>query len=323
MSPIGRFFFATALAAIFSANGFAQSYPTRPIKLVVAQAAGGQTDVVARMVTQRLSEILKQPVVVENRGGVGGTIGADYVAKAPADGYTILVGGPSNLAIAVALFKSLPYDPVRDFVPIGGVARVPYALAVNSKVPAKTIEELVSYARAHPGRLTYASAGNGSNSNLASELFKSMAGIDIVEIPYKGSAPGLADLVGGQVDIMFTDLSLILPHARAGTLRLLAGAGDKRSASLPDLPTMGEQGFPGFAIEPWYGLLAPAGVPPAIIGRLDEALAQVLRSDEIRQRILQHGYEPIDESPAAMGASIRSDIAKYSILVRNAGIKVE
>ena len=322
MKRIDAVFVLTALGLLSPASGHGEAYPERPVKLVVAQAAGGQTDVIARMLAQRLSEILKQPVVVENRGGIGGTIGADYVSKAPADGYTLLVGGPSNLAIAVALYKSLPYDPVKDFIPIGRVARVPYALAVIAKLPVRTLAELVSYARAHPGRLTYASGGDGSNSSLAAELFKSMAGIDIVQIPYKGSAPGLADLVGGQVDIMFADLAQILPHARAGTLRVLATAGDRRATSLPDLPTMAEQGFPGFAVEPWYGLLAPAGAPPAAIGKLDEALAQVMRSDEFRQRLLQHGYEPIDDATAILGALIRSDIAKYSTLVRNAGIKV-
>jgi tripartite-type tricarboxylate transporter receptor subunit TctC len=245
------------------------------------------------------------------------------VSKAAADGYTLLVGGPSNLAIAVALYGSLPYDPVKDFIPIGGVARVPYALAVNSNVRAKTLAELVTYARAHPGRLTYASGGNGSNSSLGAELFKSMAGIDVVQIPYKGSAPGLADLVGGQVDFMFTDLAQILPHAKAGTLRVLAAAGDRRGTSLPDLPTMAEQGFPGFAIEPWYGLLAPAGAPPAVIARLDEALREVMRADDLRDRLLHQGYDPIDVSPAALAAQIRSDIAKYATLVRNAGIRVE
>jgi len=323
MKSLRKLVLATALAVTAAAPAHGQTFPTRPIKLVVAQAPGGQNDAIARMLTPRLSEVLKQPVVVENRGGVGGTIGADFVSKAPADGYTLLVGGPSNLAIAVALFKSLPYDPVKDFAAIGGVARVPYVLVVNSTRPVKSLGELVAYARAHPGRLTYGSGGDASTSGLAAELFKSMAGVDIIQIPYKGSAPAIVDLVGGQIDIMFTDLALVLPHAKAGTLRLLAAAGDRRTSSLPDLPTMAELGFPGFAVEPWYGILAPTGVPPAIIAHLDQALGEVMRTDDVRQRLLNQGYEPIDDASATLSALIRSDISKYSTLVRNAGIKVE
>ncbi len=312
-----------ALISAYAAPSVADSYPSRPIRLVVAQAPGGQNDVIARMLTPRLTDILKQPVVVENRGGVGGTIGADFVAKAPPDGYTLLVGGSNNLAVAATLHRNLPYDPTKDFVPIGGVAQVPYALAVNAKVPATTLAELVAYARMHPGRLSYGSGGNGSMSGLAAELFKSMAGVDIIQIPYKGSAPAVADLVSGHVDMMFSDLALVLPHAKTGTLRLLAAAGATRTANAPDLATVAEQGFPGFAVAPWYGLVAPAATPAAIIARLDQALAQALRSDEVRQHLLQQGYEPIEASASALGPLIRSDIAKYATLIKSAGIKIE
>ena len=311
------------LSGSFAVRAHADSYPSRPIRLVVAQAPGGQNDAIARMMTRELGEILKQPVVVENRGGVGGTIGADFVAKAPADGYTLLVGGANNLAIAVALHPALPYDPIRDFVAIRGVAQVPYALAVNAKIPVASVGELVAYARAHPGRLTYGSGGNGSTSGLAAELFKSMAGVDIVQIPYRGSAPAVVDLVSGHVDIMFADLALVLPHAKAGTLRLLAAAGGARMPGVPELATLAEQGFPGFAIAAWYAVLAPAGTPAAVVATIDEALAQTLRSDELRQRLLQQGYEPIDAPAPVLATMIRGDIAKFATLVKNAGIKGE
>ena len=315
---------AIAAPFVFCASGVhAESYPSRPIRLVVAQAPGGQNDAIARMLTQQLSDILKQPVVIENRGGVGGTIGADFVAKAPADGYTLLVGGSNNLAIAVAVHPALPYDPARDFVPVRGIAQVPYALAVNAKMPVASVRELVAYARAHPGQLTYGSGGNGSTSGLAAELFKSMAGVDIVQVPYKGSAPAVADLVSGHVSMMFADLALVLPHAKAGTLRLLAAAGEARAPGAPGLATVAEQGYPGYGISAWYAVVAPAATPAAVIAKLDEALAQTVRSDELRQRLLQQGYEPIDAPPPVIGAMIRSDIAKFATLVRSAGIKGE
>ena len=313
----------TALFTVHAQSTDAQTYPSRPIRLVVAQAPGGQNDVIARMLTPGLTDILKQPVVVENRGGVGGSIGADVVAKAAPDGYTLLLGGSNNLAIAVELHRNLPYDPVRDFVPIGGVAQVPYALAVNAQVPVRTVAELVAYARLHPARLTYGSGGTGSTSGLGAELFKSMAGVDIIQIPYKGSAPAVADLVSGHVDIVFADLALVQPHAKSGTLHLLAAAGETRAPNAPDLPTVAEQGYPGFAMSAWYGLVAPAATPPAVLAKLEQALSDTVRSDEFRERLLKQGYEPIDAPPATLGTMIRGDIARFATLIRSAGIKGE
>ncbi|HET7033439.1 MAG TPA: tripartite tricarboxylate transporter substrate-binding protein [Casimicrobiaceae bacterium] len=301
----------------------ADSYPSRPIRLIVAQAPGGQNDAIARMLAPALSDALKQPIVIENRGGVGGTIGADVVAKAPPDGYTLLLGGSNNLAIAVSLHRNLPYNPVRDFVPVRGIARISYALAVNANVPARTVDDLVTYARANPGRLTYGSGGNGSTSGLAAELFKSVAGIDIVQIPYKGSAPAVADLVSGNVDIMFADLALVQQHAKAGRLRLLAAAGEVRAPGAPELATLAEQGYPGFAVSAWYAVVAPAATPAAVIATLDEALAQAVRTDELRQRLLQQGYEPIDAPAPVLGAMIRGDIARFASIINSAGIRGE
>jgi tripartite-type tricarboxylate transporter receptor subunit TctC len=312
-----------AALALPATSAHADSYPNRPIRLVVAQAPGGQNDAIARMLTQGLADALKVPVVVENRGGVGGTIGADAVAKASPDGYTLLIGGSNNLAIAVALHSNLPYDPVRDFAPVRGVAQVPYALAVNAKLPITTVSELIAHARANPGRLTYGSGGNGSTSGLAAELFKSMAGIDIMQVPYKGSAPAVADLVSGHVDIMFADFALVQQHAKAGTLRLLAAAGETRAPTAPGLATVAEQGYPGFAVSAWYAVVAPAATPAGVVARLDEALAQTLQREDVRQRMLQQGYEPLDAPASALGTMIRSDIAKFASLVKSAGIKGE
>ena len=312
-----------ALCALLAARAHADGYPSRPIRLIVAQAPGGQNDAIARMLTPGLSDILKQPVVIENRGGVGGTIGADVAAKAAADGYTLLVGGSNNLAIAVALHRNLPYDPVRDFVPVRAIAQVPYALAVNAKVPVRSVSELVAYARAHPGQLTYGSGGNGSTSGLAAELFKSMAGVDIVQVPYKGSAPAIVDLVSGHVDIMFADFALVQQHAKAGSLRLLAAAGEARAPGAPELATVAEQGYPGFAVSAWYAVVAPAATPADVVARFDEALSQTLQSEDFRQRLLHQGYEPVDAPAPTLAAMIRSDITKFAALVKDAGIRGE
>ncbi len=306
--------------ALHAGDAIAEPYPSKPIKLVVAQAPGAQNDVLARLLGHRLTELWKEPAIVEYHGGAGGTIGADLVAKAPADGYTVLVGGLNNLAVAAALVKDLRYDPIRDFAPIGGMARVPYALAVNRSVPATTLPELIAYASAHPGRLTYGSGGTGSSSSLGAELLKSMAGLDIVHVPYRGAAPSIMALVSGEIDMMFADLALLAPHAKAGTLRLIAAAGAARASSAPDLPTVAEQGLPGFAIEPWYGLVAPTGTPPDVVAKLADGLHETLRTPEIRQRLGQLGYEPMVDTPAQFGALIRSETEKYAALIKRAGI---
>ena len=304
-------------------NGFAQPYPTRPIRLVVGQAPGGHSDVIGRIVGPKLAEILKQPVVIENRGGAGGTIGAEMVARAPYDGYTLLLGGSSNLAIVAALAGEARYDPTRDFVPIGGAAIVPYALAVSPSVPATTVSKLLAYARAHPGRLTYGSSGVGSTSSIAVEWLKSAAGVDIVHVPYRGLAPAVVALLSGEIDLVFADLFLLTPHAKAGTLRLLAAAGARRASAAPGLPTVAEQGIPGFAIEPWSGIVAPAGTPPEVVATLSSGLRQALQTPEVRQRFEEFGYDPIVDTPAQFGAFIRSDIERYATVIRRAGIRID
>jgi tripartite-type tricarboxylate transporter receptor subunit TctC len=301
----------------------ADPYPSRPVKLIVPQAPGAQNDVLGRILGDHLTEMWKEAVVVENHGGVGGTIGAELAAKASADGYTVLVGGLNNLVVAPALMSDLRYDPTRDFVPVGGIARVPFALAVNSRVPAKTLAELIAYARANPGRLTYASAGAGSMSNLGGELLKSMAGLEVVHVPYRGSAPGVKALVSGEVDLMFSDVSLLVQQAKGGSVRLLAAAGATRATAAPELATLVEQGLPGFAIEPWYGVVVPAGTPPDVIAKLAEGIHATLSAPEIRQRMERLGYEPMTDTPAQFGVLIRDETARYAALIKRAGIHGE
>ena len=309
------------LVAIAAEDGVAERYPAQPVRLVVPQAPGGQADVIARLVAQRLGEMLRQPVVVVNHGGVGGTIGADLAAKAPADGYTLLLGGSNNLALAKVLRPDLPYDPVRDFVAIRAVARVPYGLAVNPKLPVRTLGELLDYARARPGRLNYGSGGTGSTSSLGVRMLEAAAALDIVEVPYGGSAPAVTALVAGQVDLAIVDLALLIPHARTGALRLLAAAGARRAATAPELPTIAEQGFPGYRLDAWYAIVAPAGTPAEALTTLRNALSEMLRAPDFRQRLERLGYDPADENAAGLEALIRADIDKYSALVERGNIK--
>jgi len=308
-------------AAIASPHAIAQAYPHQPIRLVVPQAPGGQADVIARLCAQQLGEILGQPLVIQHHGGAGGTIGANIVAKAPADGYTLLLGGSNNLALAVALRPDLPYDPTRDFTTIGAVARVAYGLAVSPKLRVVNVKDLVALARANPGRLNYGSSGIASTSSLGAEMLKSAERIDIVHVPYSGAAPAVAALVAGQVDIVFADLSLLLPQSRAGTLNLVAAAGARRSASAPALPTVAEQGIRGFDLDTWHGIVAPAGTPAEVIARLRDAVAQMQRAPEFREGLMRQGYDPVDGDAKALDALIRSGIARYSALAKSANIK--
>jgi tripartite-type tricarboxylate transporter receptor subunit TctC len=298
----------------------AQSYPVRSVSIICGTAAGGQSDRIARLVGQYLGELWGSAVVVENRPGADTTIAAERVAHAAPDGYTLLIAGQSNLALAAVQGGSqLRYDPIADFAPIGRVARVPLVVAVNSSVKATTIAELVGYARARPGQLSYASTG--MVTRLGAELLKAAEGLDILEIPYKSQPAALADLLTGRIDMMFVDLSVVVPHADAGALRLLAAAGSRRAAAAPNLPTLAEFGIRGVAVDPWYGFVAPARTPPEVLARLRSGLADVRRMPEFRQRLQQIGYEPIDDSPEQMAAEIVGDIHRFSGIVKSAGIK--
>jgi tripartite-type tricarboxylate transporter receptor subunit TctC len=312
------------LAALSATQSFAQDYPSRPTKMLVGFAPGGANDLIARVVALKLAEMWGQPVLVENRGGAAGTIAADFTAKAPTDGYTLFLGGSANLTVATALYGAkLPYNALKDFAPVGSVADVPYALGLSVKVPAKSVQELIKYAKANPGKLSYASSGAGSMSNLAAELFKAEAGINIVHVPYKGTAPALADLIAGRIDIMFTDLASLTSHAKAGQLNLIAAAGSKRAAAAPDLATVAEQGLKNFAVDAWYALVAPANTPPSVVTKLNGGLRELLRMPDVKERFDQLGYEVHPDTPQDLANRIRMDIEKYSEVIRAAGIKAD
>jgi len=300
----------------------AASFPVKPVKLVVPFAPGGPNDILARIVGQKWNEAWGHPAIIENRGGAGGTIGVEYGSKAPPDGYTIIMGGMSNLAVAVGMYSKLGYDP-HELTPITNIAIVPYVLAVNPRVPAKNVAELIAVAKSKKSLLSYGSSGTGAVSHLAAELFKSMSGTDLVHVPYKGTAPAITDVIAGQIDMMFADYAAIAPHAKVGKLRMLAVAGGKRSANAPELPTIGESGVKGYAVDAWFGLVAPPGMAKDIVARINTVTVNALKSADVRQRFGELGYEPIGDTPEQFGATIRSDIDKYVRVVRQAGIKAE
>lgn len=305
-----------AFAMLPPQSSAAQGYPERPVRIAAGTAAGGQSDRLARLVAQGLEKLLRESVVVEARAGADGTIAAEAVAHAPADGYTLLLAGQSNLALVVAQERSLRYDPVADFAPIGRIARVPLVLAINPRVPATTVAELVSIAKAAPGTLTYGSTG--IQSRLAAELFKAAEDLDIVEVPYKAVPAALTDLLAARIDMVFGDLSILAPHAEAGTLRLLAAASARRIASAPTVPTLDELGFRGFRVEPWYGLVAPAKTPPDVLARLQIGVAELRHEPAFQGQLQQLGYEPIDDSPEQFSAEIRGDIKRFADIIKAA-----
>ena len=300
----------------------AASFPVKPVKLVVPFAPGGPNDILARIVGQKWNEAWGHPAIIENRGGAGGTIGVEYGSKAPPDGYTIIMGGMSNLAVAVGLYPKLGYDP-HELAPITNIAIVPYVLAVNPRVPAKNVAELIAVAKSKKSLLSYGSSGTGAVSHLAAELFKSMSGINLVHVPYKGTVPAITDVIAGQIDMMFADYAAIAPHAKVGKLRMLAVAGGKRSGTAPELPTIGESGVKGYAVDAWFGLVAPPGVSKDIVARINTVTVNALKSADVKQRFGELGYEPIGDTPEQFGATIRNDIDKYVRIVRQAGIKAE
>lgn len=321
LSLARTFVFLLALGLTGSAAAQSSGYPSRPIKIIVPNAPGGPNDFLSRIVGQKLSELWGQPVVAENRPGAGGTIGVDLVAKAPPDGYTIVMGGSSTLAVAPGLYAKLPYDPLRDLAPVANVAFVPFVLAVNANVPARTVRELIELARSKKGLLTYGSSGIGSMSNLATELLKATTGADILQVPYKGAAPIVAAIVSGEIDMAFADLAVAAPHARAGKLRVLATSGGRRPAAAPQLPTMAEAGIEGYAVDIWFGIVAPAGTPGDIIDKLNSAIVNALQAPDVRRRIDELGYEAIGGTPEQFGATIRADIEKFGRIIKNANIR--
>ena len=312
----------SVLVAAFSPLASAQAYPTKPIKFVVGFAPGGATDVVGRLMAKKIGDALGQPIIIENKAGGSSNIGAEAVFRAAPDGYTFYVSAITS-AINVSLFPKLPFDFAKDFEPVALFANVPNILVVHPSVPAKTVKELIDLARAQPGKLSYASSGSGTSIHLCGELFKMLAKVDMVHIPYKGSAPAMTDMIGGQVQVMFDNMPSALPHVKAGKLRALAVTSAQRSPSAPDVITMGEAGVPGFDVQSWFGLVAPKGTPKDIIARVNAEAVNALATAEIKERFLDLGAVPAPMSPEAFGDYIRAEIIRWSEVVKASGAKVE
>jgi len=301
----------------------AQSYPNKPIRLVCPFPPGGAVDIASRATAHTLSQLLGQPVTVDNRPGAGGNIGAEITAKSAPDGYTLLMTTSGIMGINPALYSKLPFDPIKDFAPISMLVSLNNVLVLHPSVPAKSVQEVIALAKAQPGKLTYASSGNGTSIHLSGELFKSMTGVDMLHIPYKGSSPAVTDLLAGQVNMMFDNIPSSLPHIKAGKLRALAVTGSKRSQLLPDLPTIAEAGVPGYDSYVWFGVVAPAGTPPEIIARLNAALVKTAATPEFRDRLTSQGYDVLSSTPEQMAVSIRGEITKWGKVVKASGAKVD
>jgi len=299
----------------------AQEFPVKPIKLIVPFPAGGPNDIIARTVGQRMSELLNQPVLIDNRAGAGGVLGTDAVAKAEPDGYTIAITSAGALAISTSLQEKVPYDPLKDFAHITLVAKVPELLVVATSVPASNMRELIALAKSKPGQLNFASSGAGSMPHLAGELLKLTAQIDIVHVPYRGAAPAVNDLLGQQVQMAFLDLPVLLPQVEAGKLKAIAIGSTERTSALKDVPTTAEVGLPLIQAENWYGMVAPRGTPPAIIAKLHQAALEAMRSPEVKDKLAGQGAILVGNSPEEFAAYIKSEIEKWAKVVAAAGIK--
>jgi len=306
--------------AALAATAVAQDYPSRPLRYVVPFTAGGGGDIIIREVAQRLTVRLGQTVIVDNRAGAGGSLGTEIVARAPADGYTLLMANVAPMAINVSVYKKLNYDPAKDFAPVTLLASFPNILVLHPSVPARTLPQLIALARSKPGQLTYASAGAGSTTHLAAEFFRSRAQVDLIHVPYKGGGAALIDLVAGQVTLYFSSLPAALPMVRTGRLRALGVTGLTRSVAAPDVPTIAESGFAGFEAVTWIGAVAPAGTPPAIITRLNRELVEIMQAGDMREKMIAQGAEPLTNTPEQFAAYIKSEIGKWAAVVKQAGI---
>jgi len=322
--------FTLALAAGVAAGGFAAlpaaaqaDYPAKPITIVVPFAAGGTTDILARVIGEALKTELGQPVVIDNRAGAGGNIGGALAAKAAPDGYTLFMGTVGTHAINQSLYKKMPFDPIKDFAPLTRVAMVPNLLVAHPTRPYKTVQELIAYAKANPGKVTFGSSGNGSSIHLSGELFDSMAKVDMIHVPYKGSAPAVSDLIGGQIDIMFDNMPSAIQHVRSGRLKAIAVTTAKRSPELPDVPTIAEAGVPGYEATSWFGMFAPAATPAPIVTRLNAALVKVLADPAVKKKLAEQGAEPYAEKPQQFAEFIRKESAKWSQVVKASGASVD
>jgi len=313
---------ALGIMLIVALPVLAQSYPSKPIRLVLPYPPGGGTDVIARPLAQKLTEQLGQQVIVDNRGGAGGNIGMEFVAKSPADGYTLLFALTAQYAVNPSLYPKLPYDPVRDYAPISLLANAPYLLVVHPALPAKSVAELVALVKARPGQLSYSSSGNGSGAHLAGEMLRSLARVEIVHVPYKGAGPAMPDLIAGQVQLSFITYTAAGPHIKTGRLRALGVTTAKRSPTLPDLPAIGET-VAGYDSAVWYGFAAPAGTPLEIVSKLNAEVLRVLAAPDFRSRITLEAVSPIGSTPEEFGSFMKSEIVRWAKVVKDSGAKVD
>jgi tripartite-type tricarboxylate transporter receptor subunit TctC len=320
---------AFAAAALFAAiavpmQALAQpAYPSRPLRMVLPFPPSGPTDIVARLVGQKLSEALGESVVIDNRAGGAGVIGATVAAKSPPDGHTMILGGITTFGIAPSVHKNLPFHPIRDFAPVTMATRQAIMLMINPSLPVKSVKDFVAFARTRPGKLDFGSSGPGGSGHMAGELFRMVAGVDIVHIPYKGAPPALADLMGGQIPSMFGTMLAAVPHVRSGRVRALAVTGAQRATALPEVPTFAQAGLPQYDASSWNGFLVPAGTPPLIIERLNAELVRILRSPEVQDRLVADGATAAPGTPEAFGAFIKAEIAKWAKVVESAAIRIE
>jgi len=312
------------LSMVLTGNAYAQAvYPAKPIKIIVGSTAGGGPDIMARAIGQKLSESLGQPVVIDNRPGAGGIIGSEIAAKSPADGYTLMMANAGSHAVNVSLYTKLGYDPIRDFVPVSLVSTAPNVLIVHTSLPAKNVKALIALAQARPGEMSFGSGGNGSTAHLSGELFRSMAGLNLVHVPFRGAPAAVLGVISGQVALAFPNLPPALPAMRSGKARALGVTTLARSASAPGVPTIAESGLPGYEATAWYGVLVPAGTPHDIVIKLNAEIVRSLRSDDMKQRILLDGGDVVGSTPEAFAAVIRNDIAKWAVVVKRSGAKAD
>ena len=319
----GRRVILVALGTLlFGGTATAQDYPSHPVKIVVPFPAGGSNDIIARILAQKLGERTGQTFLIENRGGAGGNIGADAVATSEPDGYTLLLTAPPPLTINAALYKNLPYDPAKAFAPIALVASVPIVLAVHPSVEANNVGEIIALAKAKPGTLNFGSSGNDSTNHLAGELLKSMTGIDIVHLPYRGAAPAMNDLIAGHIPMMFDNIPAVLPQVQAKSIKAIAVAGAKRATALPDVPTVAESGVPGFEASAWFGLVAPAKTPVAVLAKLESEVDAILKMPDVQKRFTELGAEPANISGAAFGRFLADETAKWTKIIQSSGATI-
>ena len=318
MNRLSRLLVLSAALAAFSA---AAQYPGKPVRIVVPFSAGGTTDILARAVGQKLTAAWSQPIVIDNRPGASGMIGAEMVAKAPPDGYTVLMASVAEVAINQSLYTRMTYDPLKDLAPVTLAGFTPLILVVHPSVQARSVKELIGLAKAKPGRFTFASPGNGSVQHLSGELLKTVARVDITHVPYKGGAPAVTDLVGGQISMFFAGMPIVMPHVKAGRLRALAVTVTRRSPAAPDVPTMEEAGVPGFDISNWFGVYVPAATPKAVIAKLNSELSRVLNLADVKERLAEQGLETVGNSVEQFDAFFRAEILKYDKIIRESGAR--